>query len=163
MDAIEVFIDKLYKILSYHSNILVGNGLDLLELDMNEFTPDTYFISDMSIERGKMMLIKDEELKLDLYKFCQQHKDRVFKGTKGTKEIDPHFHPLFYNGTKLICKEENMPPDGKWLYWLDKYGRVEKARMKIDAQDHFYPNTKTIKESDVIGWAYTIEKADKEG
>ena len=85
MDEINAFIDKMYEILSHHSNILVANVLDLLNLDMNEFTPDTYFISDINVERGKMLLIKDEKLKLDLYKFCQQHEDRVFKGTKGVK------------------------------------------------------------------------------
>ena len=39
--------------------------------------------------------------------------------------------------------------DGRWYEWEDIHGNREIARMKLDAIDHFYPETKTIKEEDV--------------
>ena len=42
--------------------------------------------------------------------------------------------------------------DGRWYKWIDKDGNIEKARMKEERQDYFYPATKVIKERDVIGF-----------
>lgn len=83
--TVDMFVNKIYEVLSKYSNILFVNELDLLELDMSDFTTDTYFISDMNIERGKAILIQDEQLKKDLYEFCTKNKDRVFRGTKSIK------------------------------------------------------------------------------
>ena len=68
---------------------------------------------------------------------------------------DLELHPCFYEGGKLQTKAGDEPPDGKWLLWLDKYGNFEKARMKLDAYDHFYPQTTFIEsEEDIVAWAY---------
>lgn len=42
--------------------------------------------------------------------------------------------------------------DGKWYIFKDCFGNVEKARMKTDAYDHFFPPTKTIKEENIIAY-----------
>ena len=42
--------------------------------------------------------------------------------------------------------------DGKWYEWKDIYGHIEKARMKLDAYDHFFPDTKVIKEENVVAY-----------
>lgn len=39
--------------------------------------------------------------------------------------------------------------DGRWYEWEDIHGNREIARMKLDVIDHFYPQTKIIKEEDV--------------
>lgn len=83
---IDEFIKQFYTIMSKYTNIFVGYPTDLLELDMNDFNSDTYFISDINCEKGKIIKIVDEELKFNLYKFCVEHEDRVFRGCKERKE-----------------------------------------------------------------------------
>ncbi len=80
--ALDKFTDNVWEICSRGATIILGNGMDLLELDMSQFNRGTYFISDMAIERGKFYLIEDKETKKKLYKFCREHEDRVFIGTK---------------------------------------------------------------------------------
>ena len=58
------------------------------------------------------------------------------------------------SGMQLIYEKANEPQDGKWLWWYDNLGNAEYARMKLDAQDHFYPNTKFLVERNVIGWSF---------
>ena len=36
---------------------------------------------------------------------------------------------------------EHEIPFDKYAFWKDKYGNVEKARLKLDAFDHFFPHT----------------------
>lgn len=73
------------------------------------------------------------------------------------------------DGTKLFfpCRYEPWEPDGdmgdlidpqgiwedgKWYEWIDKHGNIEVARMKENVWHYFYPDTKIIKEKDVIGF-----------
>lgn len=83
--TVEKLVQAVDKFVAHTSVFIYANGQDLMELDMSEFKEDNYFISDMSIERGKAYMIKDNELKEELYKFCQAHPDRVFRGTKGSE------------------------------------------------------------------------------
>lgn len=85
MTTIEEILQAAKKIVAHTSVFICANGLDLLELDMNDFDEDKYFISVMAIERGKAYVITDNELKEKLYKFCEDHPDRVFRGTKERK------------------------------------------------------------------------------
>ena len=62
------------------------------------------------------------------------------------------WHPCEYEGVKLIIKDDYEWIDGRWYMWKDKYGNIEKGRMKLDAMDHFFPDTKIIKEDDVIAF-----------
>ena len=80
---IDQMANKVYEVCSKTSTIIMANGEDLLNLNMDDFGKETYFISDMNIEKGKFLIIIDEDLKKELYKFCISHEDRVFKGTKG--------------------------------------------------------------------------------
>lgn len=51
-----------------------------------------------------------------------------------------------------LFEPQGIFEDGCWYEWIDKHGNIELARMKLDAYDHFWPNTKIIKEKDVIGF-----------
>lgn len=50
---------------------------------------------------------------------------------------------LQHNGTWI---------DGAWYEWKDTDGNIEKARMKLDAYDHFFPDTRVIKEENVVAY-----------
>ena len=80
--TIENFYNTVIETLSKYVTICFGNYEDLIQLDMNDFSTDTYFISEPSIESGKIVVLQDEELKQSFYKFCIEHEDRVFRGTK---------------------------------------------------------------------------------
>lgn len=64
------------------------------------------------------------------------------------------FHPCHFEEWRKITAEDesDMPEDGAWLWWIDRKGQIEKARLKIDAEDHFYPSPKYLDEWNVIGW-----------
>lgn len=80
---IDNLLNKVYEVGSISATIVIANGEDLFNFNMDDFDEDTYFISDMNIERGKALIIKDADLKKELYKFCKEHENRVFKGNKG--------------------------------------------------------------------------------
>jgi len=49
-------------------------------------------------------------------------------------------------------------PFDKFALWKDRFGNVERCRLKMDAEDHFFPNPKIIKdENDLV--AFWIEEA----
>lgn len=80
--TIDDFYNTVIETLSKYATICFGNYEDLIQLDMNNFNTDTYFISEPSIEKGKFVVLQDEELKQKFYKFCIENEDRVFRGTK---------------------------------------------------------------------------------
>lgn len=84
--TVDELLQAANKFLAHTSVFIYANGQDLAELDMSKFEKDKYFISDMSIERGKAYMITDNKLKEELYKFCEAHPDRVFRGTKESEE-----------------------------------------------------------------------------
>ena len=63
-------------------NIFLGHPLDLLKLNMTEFSCFWYFISNSDMKQGELLLVKDEEIKTELYKFAKNNPDRVFRGEK---------------------------------------------------------------------------------
>jgi hypothetical protein len=82
------------------------------------------------------------------------------------QNLDQPWHPCKYEDWELI--HDGTWVDGRWYEWLDKYNNREVARMKSDMQDHFFPQTKVIKEEDVIAFRETLynyhkRKAEKEG
>lgn len=79
---IDQFVDEVFKIGSKTATIVMANGEDLFNLNMDDFGKETFFISDMNIEKGKFLIIKDADLKKELYKFCISHEDRIFRGNK---------------------------------------------------------------------------------
>lgn len=61
--------------------------------------------------------------------------------------------PCYYeNGT--LHHDGTWEP-GRWYEWIDRNYNIEIARMKADAYDHFFPDTKIIKEEDVIAFRET--------
>lgn len=64
-------------------------------------------------------------------------------------------HPCRYIDCTL--EHDGSWVDGKWYEWEDIYGNREVARMKLDAMDHFYPNTKIIKEENVRRYREIME------
>lgn len=60
------------------------------------------------------------------------------------------WHPCSYEDDELL--HDGTWESGKWYEWLDKYNNREIARMKEDAQDHFFPPTKVISEKNVIAF-----------
>lgn len=72
------------------------------------------------------------------------------------------FHPCqIEEGRNITAAEIDMPEDGAWLWWIDKNYQIEKARLKFDAEDHFYPTPKYLSESAVIGWLELKQEGDK--
>lgn len=78
MKELDDFLDTIYDIYSRTATICFAHPSTLLKLHMKDFYNDTYFISDVNCEEDKFIIIKDEQLKKSLYKFCVKHKDRVF-------------------------------------------------------------------------------------
>lgn len=67
-----------------------------------------------------------------------------------SQDIERPWHPCKYENYELI--HDGSWSEGRWYEWLDKYNNREVARMKLDMLDHFYPQTKIIKEEDVIAF-----------
>ena len=63
---------------------------------------------------------------------------------------DLELNPCHYSGGKLLHAGTWHP--GRWYEWVDKFGNREIARMKADAFDHFWPETKIIKEENVVAF-----------
>ena len=82
MKELNDFLDTVYDICSKTATICFGHPNTLLKLCMKDFYKDTYFISDLNCEENKFILVKDKQLKKELYRFCCEHKDRVFQGEK---------------------------------------------------------------------------------
>ena len=66
--------------------------------------------------------------------------------------MNNEWHPCRYIDCTL--EHDDSWVDGKWYEWEDIYGNREVARMKLDAMDHFYPNTK------IIWWAFSWAEGD---
>ena len=82
MKELDDLLNTLYNIYSKTATICFAHPSTLLKLNMKDFYKDTYFISDLNCEEDKCIIVKDEQLKKELYKFCIKHEDRVFQGTK---------------------------------------------------------------------------------
>lgn len=63
---------------------------------------------------------------------------------------DLELNPCYYAGGKLLHAGTWHP--GRWYLWFDKFGNSEICRMKADAFDHFWPETKIIKEENVVAF-----------
>lgn len=77
--AIEEFSEFLYKT----SVILIVNPEDVKLLNLNELPDYCYLVSVPHIEKGTTLLIKDSPLKKQLYDFCCEYPERIFRGRKG--------------------------------------------------------------------------------
>ena len=82
MKELDDLLNTVYDVCSKTVTICFAHPSTLLKLNMRDFYKDTYFISDLNCEKDKAILVKDKELKKELYRFCVKHKDRVFQGEK---------------------------------------------------------------------------------
>ena len=82
MKELDDFVDSVYDVYSRTAKICFGHPNTLLKLNMRDFYKDTYFISDLNCEENNIILVKDKQLKKELYRFCCEHEDRVFQGEK---------------------------------------------------------------------------------
>ena len=80
MKELDDFLNSVYDICSRMATKSFAHPSTLLKLNMKDFYKDTYFISDLNCEEDKCIIVKDEQLKKELYKFCIKHEDRVFQG-----------------------------------------------------------------------------------
>lgn len=80
-------LDNVYDICSRTSTICLGHPNTLLKLNMKDFDTNTYFISDLACQEVQFLLLtdKDKELKKEIYKFCCEHEDRIFRGKKNER------------------------------------------------------------------------------
>lgn len=82
MKELDDLLNTVYDVCSRTVTICFAHPNTLLKLNMRDFYKDTYFISDLNCEEDKCIIVKDEQLKKELYKFCINHEDRVFQGRK---------------------------------------------------------------------------------
>ena len=82
MKELDDFVDSVYDVCSRTAKICFGHPNTLLKLNMRDFYKDTYFISSLNCEEDKCIIVKDEQLKKEIYRFCCEHEDRVFQGEK---------------------------------------------------------------------------------
>ena len=87
MNEINYLLDAVYEFGSKTAKILCGNPNTLLKLNMKDFDTSTYFISDLACQEGQFLLFtdKDKELKKEIYRFCCEHEDRIFRGEKNER------------------------------------------------------------------------------
>ena len=85
MKELDDFVDSVYDIYSKTATICLTHPNTLLKLNMRDFYKDTYFISDLNCEENKVIFIKNKQLKKELYIFCCEHKDRIFRGEKNER------------------------------------------------------------------------------
>ena len=76
--AVEDFSEHLYQL----TKIFIMNPEDIMRLDLNDFSDNTFIISVCSVEPGQAYAIQDSPLKRQLYEFIEKHPDRVFRGKK---------------------------------------------------------------------------------
>lgn len=86
---VDISLDKLLKVVEEFdkhiyeaTEIFLANPVDLLKINMSVIPRNAVFISSFNMNEGTMAHVKDGELKRDLYKFIEEHPDRVFRGQK---------------------------------------------------------------------------------
>ena len=82
MKELDDWLNTVYDVCSRIATICLAHPSTLLKLNMRDFYKDTYFISDLNCEENNIILVKDKQLKKELYRFCCEHEDRVFQGEK---------------------------------------------------------------------------------
>lgn len=86
LNALDKLLSACRKIDFDSTTIIFGHPSDLLKMDMSKFSAYWYFISNHNLKQGELLLVKDNELKEELYKFVKDNPDRVFRGKQGLNE-----------------------------------------------------------------------------
>lgn len=82
LDTILKVVEEVDKHIYEATQIFLANPVDLLKINMSVIPRNAVFISNFNMNEGTMAHVKDGELKRDLYKFIEEHPDRVFRGQK---------------------------------------------------------------------------------
>ena len=82
LDTILKVVEEFDKRIYEATQIFLANPVDLLKINMSVIPRNAVFISSFNMNEGTMAHVKDGELKRDLYKFIEEHPDRVFRGQK---------------------------------------------------------------------------------
>ena len=77
-EAAKQFCEHIYEA----TEIFFVHPLVAIGMDMSEIPCNCVFISNFNMDEGMIAHVKDGELKKDLYKFIEEHPDRVFRGQK---------------------------------------------------------------------------------
>lgn len=95
---------------------------------------------------------------IELFKLYQHNvlieKDPTHFVFEARHVVEFSWQPCRYIDLKL--QHNGTWKDGAWYEWKDTNGNIETARMKLDAYDHFFPDTKVIKEEDVVAYRPTL-------
>ena len=81
--AVDDFSEHLYQL----TKIFIMNPEDIMRLDLNDFSNNTFIISVSSVAPGQAYAIQDSPLKRQLYEFIEKHPDRVFRGKRCEDDI----------------------------------------------------------------------------
>ena len=83
IDALDKFLIVTENIAYKDAKILLINPLDLLELPMESYPQNCYFISKINQPlHSAIMLVEDTEEKKQFWDFIKNFPDRVFRGKK---------------------------------------------------------------------------------
>lgn len=62
------------------AQIFFVNPRTLIGMDMKDYPTNCYFISQPYANVGEVLMVKDKNLKMELYEFARDNPDRVFQG-----------------------------------------------------------------------------------
>lgn len=82
MEKFKKAVDKFSEDMYQSTHIFICHPNTLLTINLNDFNSNIWFISHQYVDEGCVIEIKDDDMKRDLYKFCEEHQDRIFKGSK---------------------------------------------------------------------------------
>ena len=82
LDNILKVVEEFDKHIYEATQIFLANPVDLLKINMSVIPRNAVFIGSCYMNEGTMVHVKDGGIKKDLYKFIEEHPDRVFRGKK---------------------------------------------------------------------------------
>lgn len=90
----------------------------------------------------------DEEARAEAEKIVYDNSVSVIKNSR--EQIEREFKN---SNTEWIKCTDRPPEDGTWNLWIDKAGRIQKARYKEDCGGgKFYPQGEVFDFENAVGW-----------
>lgn len=104
----------------------------------------------VSYLNNKSDRLKDEFIKMQ--REMKSHDIDIILSALKRMTVSYRFVPIKTDelGMVLDMHKDDGPIDGKWYWWLDRCGNLEFARLKFDAYDHFFPQTKHLSITDPV-------------
>ena len=82
LDDLQKSIENLSKTMYNATKIFLANPNTILKLNLNEIPNSVWFISNINVKEEELSLVINEDLKKELYRFCEENPDRFFRGEK---------------------------------------------------------------------------------